>query len=663
MIVIDNIRYSINTTKTTASVLSLESSSISDIIIPQYIEYLNELYIITTIGRNAFSDRPVVSVNLPNTIGKIQDNAFANCSLLTQINLPETIKIIEHNALCSIKIIEHNAFSFCSNLEYITLPSLITSLNANTFQGCTKLRYIEIPELVSNIGSNAFSGCLSLRKIILPKSLFTYGSNIFDECSSLTDVVYNGLVFFNPSQPVITNAYIYENRNITNLSSKFTNINFIIDVNKIKYGVNAITKNATILYVDKSLQECIFLNELDDYRVTSISEYAFIQCNIVSINIPSAITIINKYAFLNCNLLKKVFLPRSITLIDDYVFDGCVLLSDVIFEGELTSIGAICSVDRKITTAYTVSGPSMNDILAPYFTNITENIYIDFPNISGINYRINIYENFASIVSMVNYDDATEPALIDTIVFNDINYTVTTIERAAFENGKFVSIDLPDTITLIQEYAFYNCPYLVSVRLPKSLRVIERAAFCFNYSLENIIFYDSITTISADAFKSTGIEYLELPDSIRLIDANAFNSSKLRYVKLPNNLDSISFFTFLGCPLEIIEFPSSVDSIGGDAFAGINLSSKIYFNGQIPQINANGFSLTIGSNTTAYIYDYYSNKKNELLSYFTNVNVVSRNSISNIHRIGDILYNIYELYKYAEILLYFGRRTGLEIPA
>lgn len=78
----------------------------------------------------------------------IAEGAFANCTALTEINLPE-----------SITSIGEYAFENCSSLTSITIPQSVTTINVDAFRNCTGLTSITIPKSVNAIGFNAFSGC------------------------------------------------------------------------------------------------------------------------------------------------------------------------------------------------------------------------------------------------------------------------------------------------------------------------------------------------------------------------------------------------------------------------------------------------------------------------------------------------------------------------
>ena len=134
------------------------------------------------VGSSAYSVRAANTsisgdIDIPQTYnGKpvvvIQNSAFKDCSNVTSILIPSSIK--------SIGI---NAFENCSNITETTIPEGVTLIGNNTFLGCEKLASVTLPTSLENIGANAFAGCTSLTSIVLPKNIQEIGANAFGETS------------------------------------------------------------------------------------------------------------------------------------------------------------------------------------------------------------------------------------------------------------------------------------------------------------------------------------------------------------------------------------------------------------------------------------------------------------------------------------------------
>ena len=74
----------------------------------------------------------------------------------------------------SVNSIGDEAFSECSSLTQITIPSYVTSIGNYVFKGCSSLTQITIPSSVTSIGDEAFSECSSLTQI----TTFYYQDNL-----------------------------------------------------------------------------------------------------------------------------------------------------------------------------------------------------------------------------------------------------------------------------------------------------------------------------------------------------------------------------------------------------------------------------------------------------------------------------------------------------
>ena len=76
-----------------------------------------------------------------------------------------------------------------------------------------------------------------------------------------------------------------------------------------------------------------------DYTVTSIGDYAFSYCNLLTeIIIPDSIASIGDYAFSYCNSLTEIIIPDSVTEIGNYVFQSCSSLSEIVIPEGITEI-------------------------------------------------------------------------------------------------------------------------------------------------------------------------------------------------------------------------------------------------------------------------------------------------------------------------------------
>jgi len=123
---------------------------------------------------------------------------------------------------------------------------------------------------------------------------------------------------------------------------------------------------------------------------------------------------------------------------------------------------------------------------------------------------------------------------------------VTRIGDHAFEGCKITSVTIPNSVTSIEEKAFYYCTSLTSITIPNSVTRIGNDAFSDCYSLTSVTIGNGVTSIRDGAF---------------------FDCRNLTSITLPNSVTFIDFRAFEGCGLTNITIPDSVTMIEGGAFS------------------------------------------------------------------------------------------------
>ena len=109
----------------------------------------------------------ITKITLPDTVREIGSAAFWGCKSLASVNIPE-----------GVEKLRDNAFADCVSLERITIPGSVKVIERRAIYGCTALRFLVIPEGVELIDANAFSLCDNLITLVLPKSLKFIGNSI-----------------------------------------------------------------------------------------------------------------------------------------------------------------------------------------------------------------------------------------------------------------------------------------------------------------------------------------------------------------------------------------------------------------------------------------------------------------------------------------------------
>lgn len=151
--------------------------------------------------------KKMANIVIPSKIGDedvvgIDTDAFAGCTGLTSIVIPDSVKTIKGAAFkgCSslesvtgmknVSTIGSRAFMGCSALTSITIPGQVNTLWDQAFKDCTGLSSLTIEEGVEVL-HNSFVGCSKLTEVVIPASIKEiYGT--FNGCSSLATVRIKG---------------------------------------------------------------------------------------------------------------------------------------------------------------------------------------------------------------------------------------------------------------------------------------------------------------------------------------------------------------------------------------------------------------------------------------------------------------------------------------
>lgn len=153
--------------------------------------------------------------------------------------------------------------------------------------------------------------------------------------------------------------------------------------------------------------------------------------------------------------------------------------------------------------------------------------------------------------------------------------TITHIGSFQFFNSTALTgLELSDGVTSIGENAFYCCKALTSVNLGENLKDIGCRSFCLT-SITNIDFPDSLLNIEDYAFSSSKLKSVIIPGSIETISEYAFADSDLKSITIEEGITAIGDSAFAGTRFcETISIPQSVTSIGKTSFYEMGLYSK-----------------------------------------------------------------------------------------
>ena len=202
--------------------------------------------------------------------------------------------------------------------------------------------------------------------------------------------------------------------------------------------------------------------------------------------------------------------------------------------------------------------------------------------------------------------------------------SVTGIEEGAFKScTRLTDINIPNSVTSIGPETFKSCTSLTDINIPNSVTSIGERAFSGCTSLTDINIPNSVTSIEWATFYScTSLTDINIPNSVTSIGGGAFSGcTSLTDINIPNSVTSIERSTFYDCTsLTDINIPNSVTSIGEQAFYNCDNLKSVYMNASTPPFIGSQAFHNISKDLTIYIprgsYTAY------WLSYWGNYNLV-----------------------------------------
>lgn len=181
---------------------------------------------------------------------------------------------------------------------------------------------------------------------------------------------------------------------------------------------------------------------------------------------------------------------------------------------------------------------------------------------------------------------------------------VTEIQKYCFYNCmNLEEVDLPDSITSLGEYCFAECEALSKVNIPNRLREIGRYAFYETTSLKSaLIIPEGVKSIEDSTFFECGAEEIELPSSITFIGTYSFYCSKLKSIIIPEKLKEVGYGVFGGCKnLELVDIRNKMYISVGTFSGCTNLKSLVCRNKDIA-FETSWYEKNLPSQTCIYGY-------------------------------------------------------------
>ncbi len=573
-------------------------------------------------GKVAYKYKGVMPANThvtikDGTIG-IAESAFEDCSMLTSINIPNSVICIGQYAFDGTAWYnsQPDGVVYAGKVAYkykgvmpanthITIKNGTLGIAGWAFFNLGNLTSITIPKSVTSIVEGAFL-CSGLASVKVESGNIKYDSR--NNCNAIIETSSNTLII-GCKNTIIPNTVTAIGNNAFECCFGLTSVKIPSSVSSIGCAAFNLCTDLTSVTIPESVRfigpsafsQCDLLNSVTiPNSVTSIGDDTFYYCKgLTSVTIPNSVTSIGEHAFWYCTSLPSITIPNSVTSIGLDAFRGCSNLKNVVSE-----------IQKPFKIGYYVFEgiPSDAVLIVPKgtkalyqategwnkFAKITEAADANTFTENGIYYIL----KSDGTLEVTGLDASTTVADIpSSITVNGTKYHVTSIGDYAFDGRSDITyLSLQYSIKSIGEYAFRDCGSSMTVNIAnldswckmelgnKHSSPLSSAGKVLLYDVEttSISIPETITSIGKYTFyKCRSLTSLYISGSVTSIGSSAFEDcTGLTSVSLGNGLTSIGGSAFEDCTsLFAITIPVSVTSIALNAFKNCsnlkNVTSEI----------------------------------------------------------------------------------------
>lgn len=393
------------------------------------------------------------SVHIPANVTAFYNQPFKGCNLESVYydgTFEDWCKIdfeYSRNPLSHIERFYCKKENYYEELIDAVIPETITQINTGVFSGYKALRSVTLHEGVTAIAKYAFSGCVNLSLIVLPSQLRFIGEQAFSGCKSLYSINIPKYIS-EVGDSAFAGCY--------NLAEVYNCSDHIKDMEIGSYSYGGVAKYAKVIRTDNGSSNIVYDGDYALFK--DGDEYILLGgCfdDKTSLVLPEIATSINAYAFYENQKITSVTLGAKITEIGKDAFYDCKNLVEVINKSKLSIVpestenGLIAYNAQKVLTGEDEKGEVFN--VGDY----------------------SFYKQGGEYI-LYGYNGSDKELTLPSFVDGGHTYK---IARDVFRDKDITSVVIPESVTVIGNYAFYSCSNLTSVVIGENVSTIGSWAF------------------------------------------------------------------------------------------------------------------------------------------------------------------------------------------